>query len=36
VPLRVFAVADNARYECDVAPITFRPTMVGQCRFNRD
>jgi|AntAceMinimDraft_5_1070358.scaffolds.fasta_scaffold138863_1 hydrocephalus-inducing protein len=32
LPLRVFAVADNARYECDTKPITFRPTMMFQTR----
>jgi len=32
VPLRVYATADNARYECDVKPVTFRPTMMFQAR----
>lgn len=32
VPLKVFAVADNARYECSVSAITFRPTMMYQAR----
>ena len=32
--LKVFAVADNARYECEAAqkPIVFRPTMMFQTR----
>ena len=30
--LRVFSVADNAKYECDLKPILFRPTMMFQTR----
>eukprot|EP00854_Cymbomonas_tetramitiformis_P000766 gene766-1240_t len=35
LPLKVFMVADNARYECDHStekPVTFRPTMMYQAR----
>lgn len=35
VALKVFAVADNNRYECSVQTATFRPTMMYQARtFN--
>lgn len=30
--LRLHAVADNARYECEAGPIAFRPTMMFQTR----
>lgn len=32
VPLQVFAVADNAKYACDLKPILFKPTMMFQTR----
>ncbi len=32
VSLKVFAVADNPRFECDAKPILFRPTMMFQTR----
>ena len=32
LPLKVFAIADNPRYECDDKPILFRPTMMYQTR----
>lgn len=32
VPLRVYAVADSARFECDLKPVNFRPTMMFQTR----
>jgi|LauGreDrversion4_1035100.scaffolds.fasta_scaffold295269_2 hydrocephalus-inducing protein len=28
--LKVFAIADNPKFECDVKPILFRPTMMFQ------
>eukprot|EP00798_Chlamydomonas_sp_ICE-L_P006741 gene6741-3411_t len=32
IPLKIFATADNAKYECDVSPVMFRPTMMFQTR----
>jgi hydrocephalus-inducing protein len=32
LPLRLSAVADNAKYECEAGPIAFRPTMMFQTR----
>lgn len=32
IGLKVFAVADNARYEASVSSVTFRPTMMFQAR----
>lgn len=32
VPLRVYATADTARFECDLRPVNFRPTMMFQTR----
>ncbi|KAK9824158.1 hypothetical protein WJX72_008157 [[Myrmecia] bisecta] len=32
LPLKVFAVADDARFECDAGGITFKPTMMFQTR----
>jgi len=33
IPLRVFIVADNIRYQLDTSEITFSPTMMYQTRF---